>query len=109
MTDVVIWTDGSSTGKSLGPGGYAAIVITDGQEQVLGGGDTLTNHQRMELMAPVVGGGTARDGAGASPPQNQESYERLGARSSSLMSASSLIRGRQQGDSRSAPLGLKLA
>ena len=54
MTKVVIWTDGSSTGKSLGPGGYAAIVITDGREQVLGGGDTLTNHQRMELMAAVV-------------------------------------------------------
>src|SRR4029079_13947060 len=39
MTNVVIWTDGSSTGKSLGPGGYAAIVIRDGQEQVLSGGD----------------------------------------------------------------------
>src|SRR5205823_6070248 len=32
MTKVVMWTDGSSSGGKGGPGGYAAILISDGHE-----------------------------------------------------------------------------
>jgi hypothetical protein len=51
---VEIWTDGASSGTSLGAGGYAAIVRCDGDERVLVGGSGRTTNQRMELMGPIV-------------------------------------------------------
>jgi ribonuclease HI len=54
MTKVVIWTDGSSSGGKSGPGGYAAILISDGHEWEIVGGSAETTHQQMELMAAIV-------------------------------------------------------
>ena len=54
MTKVVIWTDGSSSGGKGGPGGYAAILISDGHEREIVGGSAETTHQQMELMAAIV-------------------------------------------------------
>ena len=49
-----IHTDGSCLGNP-GPGGWAAIVVTDGAERALTGGDAHTTNQRMEVIAAVKG------------------------------------------------------
>jgi len=49
-----IYTDGACSGNP-GPGGWAAILIEDGTEIELSGGESSTTNNRMELMAPLQG------------------------------------------------------
>ena len=49
-----VYTDGACSGNP-GPGGWAAIVIDDGHERELAGGETSTTNQRMELRAAIEG------------------------------------------------------
>ncbi|MCI0816481.1 MAG: cyclic pyranopterin monophosphate synthase MoaC [Chloroflexi bacterium] len=49
-----IHTDGSCLGNP-GPGGWGAIVVTDGAERELSGGDAHTTNQRMEVTAAIKG------------------------------------------------------
>ena len=49
-----IYTDGSCLGNP-GPGGWAAIVVTDGAERELTGGDAQSTNQRMEVTAAIKG------------------------------------------------------
>ncbi|MDD3815088.1 MAG: ribonuclease HI [Desulfocapsaceae bacterium] len=51
--EVNIYTDGGCS-HNPGPGGYGAIVVSDGQEQEISGGFKLTTNNRMELMACIV-------------------------------------------------------
>ncbi len=51
---VQIYTDGACSGNP-GPGGWGAIVIDDGREAELSGGEASTTNQRMELTAPIEG------------------------------------------------------
>ncbi len=51
---VEIYTDGACSGNP-GPGGWGAIVIDDGHEIELSGGEASTTNQRMELTAPIEG------------------------------------------------------
>ncbi len=51
---ITIYTDGSSRGNP-GPGGWAAIVLTDSEVIELGGNETLTTNNRMELMGTIEG------------------------------------------------------
>lgn len=47
-----IYTDGACSGNP-GPGGWAAILIDDGVEVELSGGESSTTNNRMELMGPI--------------------------------------------------------
>lgn len=49
---VIIYTDGACSGNP-GPGGYAAILICDGVQKEISGGEAETTNNRMELMAPI--------------------------------------------------------
>ncbi len=53
MDAVQIFADGSSKGNP-GPGGYGAIVASDGRVQEFGGGEPHTTNNRMELTAAIV-------------------------------------------------------
>jgi ribonuclease HI len=48
----VVYTDGACKGNP-GPGGWGAIVIRDGHEHELFGGERDTTNNRMELMAVI--------------------------------------------------------
>ena len=52
MKRVSIYTDGACSGNP-GPGGWAAILIYNGREKVLTGGERLTTNNRMELMGVI--------------------------------------------------------
>jgi ribonuclease HI len=54
LSVVQIYTDGACSGNP-GPGGWAAILISDGVELELSGGESLTTNNRMELMGPIEG------------------------------------------------------
>ena len=49
---VEIWTDGACSGNP-GPGGWGAILLFDGNERELCGGEALTTNNRMELLAAI--------------------------------------------------------
>jgi len=49
-----VYTDGACSGNP-GPGGWAAVVIDDGHERELAGGEPSTTNQRMELTAVIEG------------------------------------------------------
>lgn len=51
--DINIYTDGGCS-NNPGPGGYGAILVSDGHEQEISGGFRLTTNNRMELMACIV-------------------------------------------------------
>ena len=53
MKQVTIYTDGACSGNP-GPGGWAAILLYNGREKVLSGGEAQTTNNRMELMAAIV-------------------------------------------------------
>ena len=53
MADVVIYTDGACSGNP-GPGGWGAVLLADGNEKEMHGGDPATTNNRMELMAAIV-------------------------------------------------------
>ena len=49
---VDIFTDGACKGNP-GPGGWGAILRSNGKERELSGGESLTTNNRMELMAAI--------------------------------------------------------
>jgi len=49
---ITIYTDGSSRGNP-GPGGWGAIIVYDNKIVELGGGETHTTNNRMELTAVI--------------------------------------------------------
>lgn len=51
---LIIYTDGSSRGNP-GPGGWAAILITDTEVIELGGSEDHTTNNRMELVGAIKG------------------------------------------------------
>lgn len=51
---VDIYTDGACSGNP-GPGGWGAILIYEGKEKELSGGETHTTNNRMELTAAIEG------------------------------------------------------
>lgn len=51
---VIIYTDGSSRGNP-GPGGWAAVIVTDDEVFELGGREDLTTNNRMELFGAFAG------------------------------------------------------
>ena len=51
---ITIHTDGSSRGNP-GPGGWAAVIMTDEEVIELGGREDLTTNNRMELMGAIRG------------------------------------------------------
>ena len=52
MKQVSIYTDGACSGNP-GPGGWAAILIWQGREKELSGGDKQTTNNRMEMTAVI--------------------------------------------------------
>ncbi len=50
---VEVWTDGACSGNP-GPGGWGAVLIWNGHERELSGGEPLTTNNRMELMAAIA-------------------------------------------------------
>ncbi len=52
MSNITIYTDGSSRGNP-GPGGYGAILMAGTHRKELSGGYRLTTNNRMELMAVI--------------------------------------------------------
>ncbi|MCW3003878.1 MAG: Ribonuclease [Conexibacter sp.] len=53
--EALVWTDGACQGNP-GPGGWAAIVVVEGSENVeLSGGEPHTTNNRMEYMAALEG------------------------------------------------------
>jgi ribonuclease HI len=52
MTPVEIYTDGACRGNP-GPGGWGALLRSEGTEKSLYGGEPLTTNNRMELMAAI--------------------------------------------------------
>ena len=53
MKQVTIYTDGACSGNP-GPGGWASILIYQGREKVLSGGERQTTNNRMEMMAVIA-------------------------------------------------------
>ncbi|MBQ6979156.1 MAG: ribonuclease HI [Clostridia bacterium] len=54
MKHVDIYTDGACSGNP-GDGGYCAILIFNGIERVISGGEDGTTNNRMELLAVIKG------------------------------------------------------
>lgn len=54
MKEVKIYTDGACSGNP-GPGGYAAVLIYNGVEKEISGGDRDTTNNKMELTAVIKG------------------------------------------------------
>ena len=54
MKAIIIYTDGSCKGNP-GPGGWAAVYHTDGQDHCVQGGEAHTTNNRMELKAAIEG------------------------------------------------------
>jgi ribonuclease HI len=52
LPQVEIFTDGACKGNP-GPGGWGAILRSNGRERELSGGEALTTNNRMELIAAI--------------------------------------------------------
>ena len=52
LTHVDIYTDGACKGNP-GPGGWGAVLVCNGQERELHGGEAQTTNNRMELTAAI--------------------------------------------------------
>jgi len=48
----VVFTDGACLGNP-GPGGYAALILIGGQEQIVAGRDPATTNNKMEMTAAI--------------------------------------------------------
>lgn len=53
MIDVEIFTDGACSGNP-GPGGWGALLRSNGAEKEMSGGEPNTTNNRMELMAAIA-------------------------------------------------------
>ncbi len=54
MKKVILYTDGACSGNP-GPGGYGAILIYNGTEKEISGGEKNTTNNKMEMMAVIKG------------------------------------------------------
>lgn len=54
MKKVDLYTDGACRGNP-GRGGWGAILVYNGKEKELSGGEPMTTNNRMELMAAIAG------------------------------------------------------
>lgn len=54
MKEVILYTDGACSGNP-GPGGWGALLIWNGTEKELSGGEANTTNNRMEMMAIIEG------------------------------------------------------
>ncbi len=54
MKNIILYTDGACSGNP-GIGGWGAILMYNGHEKELYGGEELTTNNRMELMAVIKG------------------------------------------------------
>jgi len=54
MKKVILYTDGACSGNP-GPGGYGAILIYNGIEKEVSGGEKNTTNNKMEMMAVIKG------------------------------------------------------
>lgn len=54
MKKVTLYTDGACSGNP-GPGGYAVILIYNGVEKEISGGEKNTTNNKMEMMAVIKG------------------------------------------------------
>ena len=52
MSSVVVYTDGACKGNP-GPGGWGALLIFEGREKEIFGGESHTTNNRMELKAVI--------------------------------------------------------
>lgn len=52
ITQAIIFTDGACLGNP-GPGGYAALILMAGEEQILVGRDPATTNNKMEMTAAI--------------------------------------------------------
>ena len=52
MRHVDIYTDGACRGNP-GAGGWGAVLVCDGKEKELSGGEAVTTNNRMELLAAI--------------------------------------------------------
>jgi ribonuclease HI len=52
LPEVEIFTDGACKGNP-GPGGWGAVLRSNGKERELSGGEAMTTNNRMELMAAI--------------------------------------------------------
>ncbi len=52
MKHVDIYTDGACSGNP-GPGGWGAVLVYNGTEKEISGGDKMTTNNRMELSAVI--------------------------------------------------------
>ena len=52
MKQVTLYTDGACSGNP-GPGGWGAILVYNGAEKVLSGGEAETTNNRMELTGAI--------------------------------------------------------
>ena len=52
---IEIYTDGSCLKNPGGPGGWAAIIVQNGSEEELHGGENETTNNRMEMTAVIEG------------------------------------------------------
>ena len=58
---VILYTDGACSGNP-GLGGWGSILIYNGKEKILSGGESQTTNNRMELMAVIKGLEALREG-----------------------------------------------
>mgnify|MGYP006278073055 CR=1 FL=1 len=54
MKEVILYTDGACSGNP-GPGGWGALLIWNGTEKELSGGEANTTNNRMEMKAIIEG------------------------------------------------------
>ncbi len=54
MKKVILYTDGACSGNP-GPGGYGAILMFNGVEKEVSGGEKNTTNNKMEMMAVIRG------------------------------------------------------
>jgi ribonuclease HI len=52
LPEVQVYTDGACSGNP-GPGGWGAILVCQGKEKEISGGEQLTTNNRMEIMAAL--------------------------------------------------------
>lgn len=50
--EIVIYTDGGCSGNP-GPGGWGAVILADGKDMRLSGGEKTTTNNKMELTAAI--------------------------------------------------------
>jgi ribonuclease HI len=54
LPEVILYTDGACSGNP-GPGGWGALLIWNGKEKELAGGNPQTTNNRMEMKAIIEG------------------------------------------------------